>query len=199
MEETYQLPNNRTLKIVQDEFGESPRSWDNLAKMIFFGNYSHLGDKHTFKSEDYSNWDEMEEAIKKELDVACIKRIYGYSHSGLTIATTPFSCPWDSATLGFAVITKADLRENYSLKRLSVKAINEGYERIEGEIETLDQYVTGDVYGFQISKNVTCDSCDNTKDEHEDSCYGFYGSDLKESGILDHLSEEDVEFIEKSL
>ena len=186
---TIKLSNNRVLKIEQDTDGESPRNWDNLAKMIFFGRHSHLGDSHEINSRDYESFEEVEAAIKRKYNVACIKKIYGYSHSGLTIATTPFSCSWDSGVLGFAIITKEDLRENYSIKRVSKQYVTKGYEHIEGEVKTLDQYITGDVYGFTLEKD----------GEHEDSCWGFYGDNVLENGMLDHITEEVSEEIKKAL
>ena len=195
---SYDLSNNRKLKIFQSNDVESPREWCNLTTMIFFGNYSHLGDEHNMRSEDHNGWDEMEKAIMKEYDVACIKKVYGYSHSGLTISLKPFSCQWDSGVLGFAIITKEALRENYMMKRLSSKAVKNGYKHILNEIVVLDQYVTGDVYGFQVIEYSTCDQ-EHTHEEVEDSCWGFYGSNILENGILDHLqNEEDIKAVKKA-
>ena len=187
----YDLLNNRTLELNQEECAESPRQWDNLTKMIFFGAHKHIGDKHNLKASHYNGWRELRRAVEKEYDVACIKVIYGYSHSGLTISTTPFSCPWDSGILGFAIITKKDLRNNYSIKRCTKKYIDYGNDiHIEGEIETLDQYIGGEVYYFNI---------ENEDGVTEDSCGGFYGSDIKENGVLDHIGEADRKYIEKEL
>ena len=179
--EKHILSNGNILKIEQDTHGESPRSWDNLEKILFFGRHSHLGDNHGIDSANYESFEELEEAIKKEYDIACITKIYGYSHSGLTIATKPFSCDWDSGVLGFAIITKGDLRENYSRKRLSKQYIDKGYEHIEGAISVLDQFIRGDVYGFML---------EDKEGEHIDSCSGFYGSNPLENGMIDQLSKE---------
>jgi len=191
MENVYELKSGKTLKIIQDEYNNnSPREWDNLAKMIFFGEHSHLGDKHDINSDDYIGWSDLETALHKKYDVACIQKIYGYSHSGLTISTEPFSCQWDSGVLGFAIITKQDLRANYSIKNVTNVFRLQGFIHIEGEIETLNQYVSGDVYGFQLS---------DSEGEDIDSCWGFYGSDINENGILDHLDEETVKEIRELL
>lgn len=184
-----ELSNNRVLKVEQDTFGDSPRSWCNLAKMIFFGNHSHLGDDHEFNANDYNGWEENKADVSKKLDAAVIVPIYAYSHSGMTIATTPFSCPWDSGQLGFAVVTKADLRENYSIKRVTEKYKEKALEHIEGEVKTLDQFISGDVYSFTIEKD----------GEHEDSCGGFFGDNILENGMLDHIEESICEEIKKAL
>lgn len=189
MENVYELKSGKTLKIMQDELNDNnPQEWDNLSKKIFFGKYSHLGDKHDFNSDDYIGWGEVENALHKEYDIACIQKIYGYSHSGLTISTEPFSCQWDSGVLGFAIITKQDLRANYNIKNVTNVFRLQGHIHIENEIEVLNQYVTGDVYGFQLL---------DSDGEDIDSCWGFYGSDIETNGILDHLDEETVKEIKE--
>jgi hypothetical protein len=188
---TYDLPNGNKLVVEQEECAESPRQWCNLAKMIFFGKHSHLGDKHDHKilASHYNGWRELRRAIEEAYDVACIVPVYAYSHSGMTIATTPFSCRWDSGQLGFAIITKKDLRNNYGIKRCTKKYKDYGVNiHIKAEVETLDQFISGEVYMFQVQ-----DSDGNDLD----SCGGFYGDNIQENGMLDHLSEENAEFLKQ--
>jgi hypothetical protein len=158
--------------------------------MLFFGKHKHLGDKHNINADDYNGWNELEEAIKKEYDVVMIKKVYAYIHSGMTISTQPFSCPWDSGVLGFVIITKADLRKEYNWKVLTQKRINEVYNRLDnimdGEVKVLDYYVSGDVYGFRI---------EDKNGDIEDSCYGFYGYDIKNNGILDYMTDKDKKLV----
>jgi hypothetical protein len=189
METTFDLTENRKLIVSYDEWAESPRNWDNLSKMIFFGKHSHLGDKHNINSDDYNGWEELEEAIRKEYNVVILEKVYAYSHGGMTISTSPFSCPWDSGTLGFVIITKEDIKENYGWKVLTKKrldkAINFLDNIIKGEIKVLDNYINGEVFSFQIQDEAG---------EIEDSCCGFYG-DIKENGILDYISGKDRELV----
>jgi hypothetical protein len=182
METSFSLSNNRTLKIVHDRHSESPRVWDNLTQMIFIGAKKGLGDDHNYNGNDFYGWEQISERIKKDLDAAIIKPVYMYSHSGETISTKPFTCRWDSGQIGFVVITKKMIRQEYSTKYVLKKHIALAESVLEGEIETLDTFVTGEIYGFELD-----DEDENTLD----SCYGFFGSDLKTNGILDHLSEED--------
>jgi hypothetical protein len=189
METTFDLTENRKLIVSYDEWAESPRNWDNLSKMIFFGKHSHLGDKHNINSDDYNGWEELEQAIRKEYNVVILEKVYAYSHGGMTISTSPFSCPWDSGTLGFVIITKEDIKENYGWKVLTKKrldkAINFLDNIIKGEIKVLDNYINGEVFSFQIQDEAG---------EIEDSCCGFYG-DIKENGILDYISGKDRELV----
>ncbi len=182
MEASFSLSNNRTLKIVHDTTPETPRVWDNLTQMIFIGAKKGLGDDHNYQPNDFHSWEQMIERLKKDLDIAIIKPVYMYSHSGETISTKPFSCRWDSGRIGFVVITKKMIRQEYSTKYVLKKHIALAESVLDAEVETLDQFLTGDIYGFEL------------EDEDEnilDSCYGFFGSDLNVNGILDHLSEED--------
>ena len=182
MENSFSLSNGRTLKIVHDTNSENPRVWDNLTQMIFIGSKKGLGDEHNYRVSDFIDWDEAKKTISKDLDVAIIKPVYLYSHSGETISTKPFTCRWDSGQIGFVVITKKLIRQEYSTKYVLKKHIALAESVLDGEIETLDTFVTGEIYGFELE-----DEDENTLD----SCYGFFGSDLKTNGILDNLSEED--------
>lgn len=190
METTYSLSNGKTLKIVKDENPETPRSWDNLSQMIFFGKHKSYGDDHKVDNLIYHNWDALQKAIAEDLDVAVVKPIYLYSHSGETISTKPFSCRWDSGQIGFAIVKKQAIREEYSIKRVTQKYIDLAEKILKAEVETLDQYVSGDVYGFEL-----LDENDNV----DDSCWGFYGSDIKTNGILDNLNELEKKEVLKQL
>lgn len=168
---------NNTLKILVDENPESPRNWDNLGVCAFFHSRYDFGDKVKFSSNDFDSWTEMKEAIVKDFDGAIVLSVYMLDHSGITIATTPFSCPWDSGQLGFIYVTKERLRAEYSVKRISKKVIAKAAKVLQSEIKILDQYLMGDVYGFVI---------EDETESHVDSCYGFFGSNIEENGILEN-------------
>lgn len=94
------------IKISTRQQPDSPRSWDNLGTMICFHRRYDLGDKHSYSSDDYSSWEEMKKAIIKEENPAVILPLYMYEHSGISISTSPFSCPWDSGQIGFVLVSK---------------------------------------------------------------------------------------------
>ena len=169
------------LKLVQDSSPESPRTWDNLGTMVCFHNRYDLGDNHNYNSDDYNSWEEMKKAIIKEENTAVILPLYLYDHSGISISTGAFSCRWDSGQIGFIFVSKEKALEEFGGKIVTAK-LKEKLERIlDGEVETYDQYVRGDVYGFQIV---------DEDDDVVDSCYGFYGYNHKESGMLDYIDFE---------
>jgi len=182
----YELPNNRTLELIQEEYAESPREWDNLGKMVCFHSGYDLGDKHNHNHKDFY-------ALQERKDVVILP-LYLYDHSGITMATTPFNCRWDSGQVGFIYATHEMIREHIQVGRVTEKIREQVKGYLEGEVETYDQYIRGDVYYFNIEKVETCNlGCEHT--EQEDSCGGFYGDDIKENGVLDHISEADRKYI----
>jgi hypothetical protein len=196
--ETYELGDN-TLEIVFDNTPESPRTFDNLSIMVCFHKRYALGDKHKYREDEFSGWDELRSTIEKDHDVVAIYPLYIYDHSGITISTTPFQCRWDSGQVGFVFVDKKTVRECMSVLRITQKMIDKVSADIEDEVNTYDQYLRGDVYGFQLTRKEVCRSCEHVEQEIIDSCYGFYGSDVQKNGILEHLSAEVREAVEKQL
>jgi len=181
---------NKVLQIFNDEWAESPREWDNLGTMaIFHGRYT-FGDSVDFSSDDFNSWTEMENYIKKDLDAAVVLPIYMYDHSGITINTTGFGCPWDSGQVGFIYVTKQKLKEEYSVKRITDKIIEKAEKVLLDEVETMDQYITGDVYGYQVIKRSLEEG--QVREEILDSCSGFYGNDFEKNGIADYVDTDSL-------
>jgi len=153
--------NGCTIKIERDPDPPNPRTEnDQLGKMLCLqhSRYS-LGDKHSMSREEILDYVARDDVISLPL--------YLYDHSGLTMRTTPFSCPWDSGQVGFIAVTKERVRKEYGYKRVSRKLIKrvEGYLR--NEVSEYDQYLTGEVYGYTVT----------FPDGTQESCWGFYGSD----------------------
>jgi hypothetical protein len=62
-------------------------------------------------------------------------------------------------------------------------------ECIQGECKALDQYLTGDVWGYVIK---------DKDGETIDSCWGFYGHDYCETegkSMLAYLDKKDAQFL----
>jgi len=157
------------IDIIPDESPFSPREDDNLGTMVCFHSGYNLGEKHDYNHQDYSGWESMEAAIIRNENAGVILPLYLYDHSGITMNTTGFSCPWDSGQVGFIFISKEKMRKEYSYKRVSEKLKDRVAGYLKSEVETYDQYLTGDVYGYRITNTET--------DEEVDACWGFYGSD----------------------
>jgi len=179
------LPENKTLEIqYADTHGLDPRKDDNLTKMVCFHGSYDLGDEHDYNQDDHKSWEELKAAIEEKENPLVILPLYLYNHSGITINTTGFSCQWDSGQVGWVYITNKQID-------LCGTTINDGEtfseykERLKtyllGEVNLYDQFITGDVYSFEIK---------NEDGDVEDSCTGFYGTDWKTNGISDYVPEE---------
>lgn len=186
----YNLESGKILEIHVDESPESPREWDNLGTVWCSHRRYSLSDKHapTICLDDHAGWDAIKEHLIKEEGAAVILPIYMYDHGGISIATTPFGCNWDSGQVGFIYCTGAKIKAEFGYKRITKKLKEKLTSFLEGEIKTYNQYVTGDVYGFKLMQ------FDMTTKERveEDACWGFYGDDFQKNGILDHLGKNDA-------
>lgn len=100
--------------------------------------------------------------------------VYLYEHSGTTVSTSPFSCPWDSGFFGIIAVPLDKVRREYGWKNITLERRKRIEEYLQDEIKTLDDYYTGEVFGYRITP-------ENDDTDEQDSCWGFYGTDsLKE-------------------
>ena len=153
------------IKILQDNEPVNPREWDNIGTIICFHKKHSLGDPHDYNFNDFNSWEELKNQINKDQNVAVILPIYMYDHSGITIKTTPFNCPWDSGQIGFIFISKEKALNEFGGCKITNILRKRLIQLLIGEVDTYDQYLAGDVYGYQITLN----------DEVLDSCWGYYG------------------------
>lgn len=191
-----EVVNGFNVKIVQDNDPMSPRDWDNLGTMTCFHSGYNLGDEQERDAQawlesmtglddeqlerlylkvnpEFSNCsqslkdyhDALIETIERDY---LILPLYLYDHSGITISTSPFSCRWDSGQVGFIWVSKADIRKAYRVERISPKLKERVLKYLNNEVETYDQYLTGEVYGYIIGTE---------EDEHIESCWGFFGDE----------------------
>ena len=182
---------NYLIEVIQDESPESPREWDNLGTMICFHPRYNLGDKHDYSRINYNSFEEERKDIKKKENACVMLPLYLYDHSGITMKTSPFGCGFDSGQVGWIVVSKEQVRKEYNVKRINKELIEKVTKVLEGEVETYDQYLTGDVYGYRISKVTECELGHEHKEE-VDSCWGFYGEDecmTEAEGIVDYYQK----------
>lgn len=183
--ETIELKDETVLKIYQDDHPFSPREeYDNLTTIAFFHNKYNIGDSVDYDSDDFEGWDEMEDYIQQTYKPLLILPLYMYDHSGIRLSTSPFSCKWDSGQVGFVYITKKqiDLIGTYIENEESYEDyLARLVSYIDNEVQTLDQYVSGDVYSYEVV---------DESGEILDSCSGFYGSNWKKNGILEYVGKD---------
>lgn len=183
---------------------EQVKDWgDWLARALRQLGLSKDTDKYYDFEQDLEN--EVDEAMRKGFDMFDEQVIrlplYLYDHGGITMKTSPFTCAWDSGQVGFIYVTKEKARKEYG--NLTKANLDKVVKYLVGEVEAYAQYLEGQVYGY-IVKDVTgwADYCERyDKDEDSDydfgkfvahvapeidSCWGYYGYDHKESGLMEN-------------
>lgn len=108
-----------------------------------------------------------------------------YEHSGITMYVGAPCDRFDSGYAGFIYITKREAFKNFG--GITEENWRErADECMRSEVEVYDHYLTGEVLGYNIYEK---SSQEDEEEEWEDidSCYGFYGHDTEESGILEEL------------
>jgi len=173
---TDELYKGYVIKIEQDEIiDESPREWSNLGVMVCWHRRCSMGDCTVGEAygkpiKDKPFFPTVQELVNYIKETRAIfLRVYLYEHSGQTVNTRGFSDPWDSGQVGFIYVTKEKVREEFKCKRISKKLKAKVKEILEGEVKIYDQYLRGDIYGYDISLN--------GEDITDGSCCGFYGYD----------------------
>jgi len=174
------------IEIFQDDNTESPRDWDNLGVFHCWHRRMNLGDKN-YNFDNYNSeieYKEVLKAAKRNNDI--IYPLYCYQHSGIVLSLSPFSCPWDSGQVGIIIVNKQKAIEEYGKKIFTKQIRDKVFNYIKGEVETYNQYLSGDVYGY------------NTIDkdgEDVDSCWGYYGQEIcieEAKSLVDYYVEQDI-------
>lgn len=214
------------LTIYQDSDVESPRTWDNLGKMVCWHRNYKLGDKHSYYdseeffidlaedlgidttydeyNEEYGEYEEVEIAIEDIIDdikkEVVILQLYLYDHSGISIKIQPhgYHAAWDCGKVGYIYITHEDIIKEYG--EITEENIEKAKRVLEGEVETYSQYLEGDIYGYILEEKELCEHCGHMEYEDIDSCWGFYGSDFNNNGLFENvdLTKENLEELKKN-
>lgn len=194
MSETFHVEKYRgcTIELHHDSDPESPREWCNFGTMACWHKRYNLGDEQpsisggeylmqladaavNFKCSVHDVQDKHISAALKKYYL--ILPLYLYDHSGITISTGPFYCPWDSGQVGVIHVSLKKAMEEFSSSNPTswdspVKFRDEtitlekaARQIMEQEVETYDDYLTGNVCGY-VAKGYDGDDIG--------SCWGFY-------------------------
>ena len=98
--------------------------------------------------------------------------------------TAPFAYPWDSGQVGWIYTTKDRLRKEFKVKRVTRDFDRRVEDILRGEVETYDQYLRNEVYGFTAYEAVAGNFLEI------DSCGGFYGDCPEKNGMLEYVPDE---------
>ncbi len=153
-----------TLRIEYDECPVNPRKeWDNAGTIWAWHRRYDLADEYC--PDNPWNDEEMREHVGPG---GVFLPVYMLDHSGITVSTGRFSCPWDSGQVGWVFMTEAKVKEEGLTKEQAIHLL-------ECEVKTFAQYLEGDVYGYIVEVD----------GEEVESCWGFYG---REYAIQDGMS-----------
>jgi hypothetical protein len=121
--------------------------------------------------------------------------LYLYRHGGDVISSSqavyPFNDGWDAGCMGFAYLGRGKILEVYGWKRITKKRIGRLFKYLEKEVEEMNAWLSGQVYGIRIT---------NLETEYEDACWGFIDCDgyFKEAvrdalcGWVDEVKEREA-------
>lgn len=162
------------INVYQDDNPETPREWDNLGTMVCFHKRYILGDNKTgYKSEDYESWEGLAKQVIKDHEPLYILPLYLYDHSGLRLKVGSFQgflpqghAEFDSGQIGFIFVSKKKIKEEWKVKKINKKLKEQVLKTLESEVKTYDDYLSGNIYGFQI---------EDKEGNDIDSCWGFFG------------------------
>ena len=156
-----------TIEIATDEDAPDPRKeCDHLGEMrCIHGKYK-LGDQHDMDSDELI-W------CTQRPDVLALP-LYLYDHSGITMSTAPFSCPWDSGQVGYILVTHENIKAEWGA--VSPEILDKARACLEAEVVEYDHYLTGNVYGYMVK---------SAAGEILDSCWGYYGDPHKSGCVSD--------------
>jgi len=126
----------------------------NLGKMWCWHRRYELGDadRSKYDTDNFSGWSEMKAAIMKDIKPIAILPLYLYDHSGITMSTRPFSCPWDSGQVGFIFFTRENLKD-LGYKVACKSAVEKAIACLEAEVRDYDAYLCGEVEEYEYEEN----------------------------------------------
>ena len=153
--------NGYKISIFPDHDARSPREDSGFGTMLCGHRRYNLGDVQIESQDDLNK-------IMNRKDVKFLP-LYLYDHSGITMSTSPFSCPWDSGQVGIIYATHEDIRKEFgpqgrALGHITDKAITSAFKLMRQEVEVYDAFLKGEVYGYII---------EDPDGDEIDSCWGF--------------------------
>ena len=164
-----------TIEIHQDDNAESPREMCTFGTMLCGHRRYNLGDRQIRSQADI-------DVVLKRKDIKFLN-LYLYDHSGITMSTSPFSCPWDSGQVGIIFCTHNDICKEFGIKHVGKKSISNAYKLMRQEVDTYDAFLKGEVYGYVVV---------DKKGDTVDSCWGFICADSKDMEYVRATAREAV-------
>lgn len=152
--------NDYRIKIHQDTDAEPPSQDDEVFMVTTKNRYFVLG-KEGFSLDDIRDGEHKEKYH--------VFPVYAYIHSGVALSLGrggQFSDPWDSGQIGYCLVSKESFGTEPQV--ISWGTIPTAYDAAKGYLEAWNQYLSGQVYGYEV---------EDEDGNDVDSCWGFYGYD----------------------
>jgi len=147
--------------------------------------YPYPRDRQEWKDFEYDRDKHWSKLVQPILDKHIIELpLFLYDHSGVTMSTGRFSCPWDSGKVGFIYVTVAKAKAIYGWKTKAEFNREKIEQTLRHEVQTYDDFLTGQVYGYEV------EGWNGEDWEQVDSCYGFYSYEDAPACMADLLDSE---------
>jgi hypothetical protein len=175
------------VRVLPDEDAENPRTaYGNQWTLVMAHRRHTLGDKQMRGAE----FAEFKAAEGLNADTCIEVPIYAYEHGGIAFSTArtgQFADEFDAGQIGVAYLPVAKLIEEFGADTPENRAT--ARKNLDSELETYQQYIGGEVYGFVYETRPTgSDEVKTFNWIEQDSCWGFYGSDPMENGMKEHFA-----------
>ena len=140
------------INIYYDDCPESPREWSNLG--TFYTAHRRYRPEKEF--DEHFDFDEVCDGHPGNIRKSFLQKhvalnLFLYDHSGLSISSGPFSCRWDSGWFGIVAVSVEQVKKEYGWKVLTQSRRKKIEEYLQNEIDTYNEYLHGEVYGFQVT------------------------------------------------
>lgn len=181
------------IEIKRDDEPGSPKNWADTSLFLVYEHRQFHVEQEGFEPREIAEYlnspeDNHRHSAYKDYHIFPVE---AHIHSGvsLKIFDGMKTCSFDSSVTGFALISKKEFNCDLNRKhneKLKDKTDEEIYRHFaQGLLDTWNQYLSGDIYGFETYWVKKCSSCGNGEKTFVDSCWGYYGNDHEASGLLD--------------
>lgn len=184
------------LDITQDNFAENPMEWGNLGTFLTWEDSYESPCRNDYSSpEEFFNeflgedkWEEIYDKHDSAIDFVndiqkhfdrkgyIVYPISKFEHTEVKYFIDVDS-GFDSGVVGFAIVSKDEVRKIYNTKQVSKDKVKKDFEQ---SLELYTDYANGYVFGFTLM---------DMEQEEIDSCFGFYGFDQDTNGLMETVNE----------
>ncbi|TWH59291.1 hypothetical protein DesLBE_3666 [Desulfitobacterium sp. LBE] len=179
-EHNYDEPDEFLMELLEEKIGDTNAAEDKFTELTL------EVDDSLYKSHYGQYRKAIHENVLDYLSSSyVIEPIFMYDHSGITVNTNGFSCPWDSGQVGWIFASHDTIKKEFG--QINDETIEKARALLKSEVKEYDYYLTDQCYGFRLYKS----------NEEIASCWGFAGEirDVQNE-IKEYLPEGCKEIVE---